>query len=686
MSLDAKLTLKNLGSDFAVDAYHHVDELSELFETTVEFLSTNAEIDLAEALGAEAALTLKDEDAEITFTGLACEAEQLTHVPGALSRYRLRIVPAEWLATKRRNTRIFQHLSIPEIIDEVYGFLGEGPAKKLSETYEPREYTVQYQESDDTFVKRLAAEVGIGFFFDHGNASRMTLFDDSRAELAGKRTAPFRAQRLGHEAREAHVQAARSALKLAAGKLSLRDFDHDKPALDLGTAHPASKPLANEAALEIYEHDVGTYKSESKGKAAAARMLEELRARADTMHLLASFPAPPGTELTLKEHPRDQLNKAFLVLRSEHSVRFGDVAENRVHVAPKDVRFRPERLSKPRIHGSQTAIVVGEDGEEIDVDDQGRVCVAFHWDRREKSAAPTRRLRVSQAWAGPGYGVMMLPRIGDEVIVSYLDGDPDEPLVVGRVHNGTAPPPLKLPGEKTRSIWQSKSTPNAEGHNHIIMEDQAGAELLDVRAQRDLNMHAERNASVSVGKAASENIGTTHTQTVGSNQTVGVGGSQGVNVSGDRSITAGGALTETSASHSIKSGPISMQGTVIGANAAALIAATAPVVSLHGDATVVATAPIISLSASGEATMSAPLAVVDGAGVAVLKGGAVAVVNSVTVSISAAGAVMIQGGGSVTVSAPHASVSGSVVDVSGGTVNVSGSGAVNVTGGTVAIN
>lgn len=686
MSLDAQLTLDDLEDDFAVDAYHYVDALSELFEATVEFLCSNAEVDLAKALGAAAALRLKEDAGAITFTGIVCEAEQLTAVPDGLSRYRVRIVPAEWLATKRRNTRIFQHLSIPDIIGEVYSFLGEGPAKKLSESYEEREYTVQYQETDDTFVKRLAAEVGIGFFFDHANKSRMTLFDDSTTDLAGSHAVPFRAQRLGKETREAHVHQARSALKLAPGKLSLRDFDHEKPALDLGAAHPAKKPLSNEGALEIYEHDVGTYKSGTKGNALAARMLDELRGHADTMHLIASFPAPAGTALTLREHPRDELNKAFLVLRSEHTVRFGEEADNRIHVAPKDAVFRPGRLAKPRIHGSQTAIVVGEDGEEIDVDDQGRVCVQFHWDRREKSAAPTRRIRVSQAWAGPGYGVMMLPRIGDEVIVSYLDGDPDEPLIVGRVHNGTAPPPLKLPGEKTRSIWQSKSTPNAEGHNYIIMEDQAGAELLDMRAQRDLNMHAERNATVSIGKAASENIGTTHTQTVGANQTVGVGGSQGVNVSGDRSITAGGALTETSASHSIKSGPISIVGTVIGVSGSGLVAVDAPVVSLHGGATVVATAPVINVSASGMATMSAPLAVVDGAAIAVLKAGATAIVNGTTVSISASGAVEIKGGGPVTVSGPHVTVSGSVVDVSGGTVNVGGGGAVNITGGTVSVN
>jgi type VI secretion system secreted protein VgrG len=197
--------------------------------------------------------------------------------------------------------------------------------------------------------------------------------------------------------------------------------------------------------------------------------------------------------------------------------------------------FRPAPLPKPRIHGTQTAFVVGAEGQEIDVDKYGRVEVEFRWDRRDKhSGGTSRRVRVAQGWAGAGFGFVMLPRVNEEVIVAYLDGDPDEPIIVGRVHNALVATPLKLPAEKAISVWRSRSTPKSDGYNEILMDDQAGAERLTMRAQRDFKQVVEHDAETIVGRNDS--------RTVKGNRTLTVLGNQAEKVTGDKSIDAGGAL------------------------------------------------------------------------------------------------------------------------------------------------
>jgi type VI secretion system secreted protein VgrG len=190
-------------------------------------------------------------------------------------------------------------------------------------------------------------------------------------------------------------------------------------------------------------------------------------------------------------------------------------------------RYMPRLLEEPRIHGIQTAVVVGAEGTEIDVDKLGRVLLAFRWDRRDpKSGAPTRRVRVSQGWSGTDRGFVTLPRVGDEVLVAYLDGDPANPLVVGRVHNAASVSPLKLPSEAAHSVWKSRSTPGGKGYNEIRMDDTAGAEKLTMHAQRDFKQVVENDAETVVGR----------------NETRTVKGNRTEKVKGDRTIEADGAL------------------------------------------------------------------------------------------------------------------------------------------------
>ncbi|WP_437977835.1 type VI secretion system tip protein TssI/VgrG [Sorangium sp. So ce295] len=246
-----------------------------------------------------------------------------------------------------------------------------------------------------------------------------------------------------------------------------------------------------------------------------------------TFECHTSFALGAGARFTVEGHPRADVNGQLLVIRSRCAVTEGadgrPARRNVLVCVPAGDPWRPARRPKPRIFGTQTAFVVGNKAgvDEIDVDEHGRVKVEFRWDRRDlHEGNPTRFVRVSQGWAGLDYGFVMLPRVNEEVIIAYLDGDPDEPVVVGRLHNAWSVAPLKLPAEKTRSIWKSKTSPGGEGFNQIMMEDKKGEELLELHAHRD------------------------NLVTAGANQTVDVGGDQKVHVAGKREDHVEGAVKE----------------------------------------------------------------------------------------------------------------------------------------------
>jgi type VI secretion system secreted protein VgrG len=223
-------------------------------------------------------------------------------------------------------------------------------------------------------------------------------------------------------------------------------------------------------------------------------------------------------------------------VRSCHTiVVFGQTARHVLECMERDSAFRAARLPKPRIHGTQTAMVVGAAGEEIDVDSFGRVQVEFRWDRRDlHTGSLSRRVRVAQGWAGAGYGFVMLPRVNEEVVIAYEDGDPDHPLVVGRVHNGAVKTPLNLPEQKTRSTWRSRSSPGGAGFNEIMMEDAAGSEMLSFHGHRDSGFFTGRNASTFVGQSQSVSVG--------AGQSLNVGGDQLTKVAGFADFSVGGVL------------------------------------------------------------------------------------------------------------------------------------------------
>ncbi|NUP12479.1 MAG: type VI secretion system tip protein VgrG [Polyangiaceae bacterium] len=705
--LNVKLSIDDVDQDLLVVAYKYRDELSQPFELEIEALFAESALDFEALLGAPTRARFLDEPFMPAVYGIIYEMEQLTKDVRGRSHYRIRIVPPFALLAHRIGHRIEQDKSLIDIAKAVAASCGEAPELKLSQTYPPREYTVQYGEADLAFAQRMLAEAGVGFFYDHGAKSVLTLFDDLSAAIQTKANVPYRPEE-GRIEGEPHVHFTNTSARLRPGRVSLSDYDYERPQLDLSGEQQPGASRKIEPALELFEVEIGDPKNEGQTKQLARRILEGLRVRATTSEIHSSFALPAGSELILRDAPRPDLAEPLVVLSSETSIRKFEGEQNtysRITVIPKKVAFRPARVPKPRIWGTQTAFVVGERGEEIDVDDQGRVKVVFHWDRRGiRDGAPTRRIRVSQAWAGPGYGLMTIPRIGDEVVVSYLDGDPDEPLIVGRVHNKKAPPPLQLPAQKTQSIWKSKSTPGAEGANHILLEDQAGEELLELSGQRDVHVHANRNYSRTVGQDetrvigghSEEDIKSYHNFHVGGPemikidgpQSVSIGPMQTIDVAGVQMTTVGGHQGMKSAMMSVESGPIGITGTTITTTGSAEIGSAAPVIAMDASAMLSGTAPQITLDATTTATIHAPIATITGDGIAALGSLGSTTVMGTTITISGGSSIDIGAGGTIIVSAAKVAVNGAAqVDVSAaGMVNISGTGAVNVTGGSVNIN
>jgi type VI secretion system secreted protein VgrG len=525
-------------SDLKVRRYELREAISELFELTVEVLSSDPQIDEHTVVGQAVVVDFGDEPFLKEIHGIVRQMEQRTAVPSGDSLYVWTVVPPLWLTTRRRDHRIFQNASVPEIIaavlaDATYGGRIAAPAQLLG-AHEPREYVVQYAETDWEFLSRLLADEGIASFFDHAGGSVWTLVDDTSASapsLTGSIpfSDPTNLNPVVAGASEApHVQtvAIRSGVETSA--VTLRDYDFEKPEFIL-EAKKASDAGAftNESPLEAYTFEVGKFTTQAPGDARAARLLEADRTARRRLLCTSSFALPPGTRMPLVDHPRADLAGDFLVVSARTVMEADSRGTHELTLMDLANRYRPAPRAKARIHGTQTAFVVGASGEEIDVDKHGRVIVALRWDRRDKQAGEiTRRVRVAQGWAGADRGFVMLPRIKDEVIVAYLDGDPDEPIIVGRVHNGLSTSPLQLPKDKAISVWRSKSTPGGDGYNQILMDDQAAAERLEIHAQRDYKLVVERDAETVIGRHDKRKVK----------------GDQGDRVDGDKSIDVKGKL------------------------------------------------------------------------------------------------------------------------------------------------
>ena len=600
-----------VGAGFKVQRYELREAVSTLFELTIEVLSSDPAIDMAAVVGQHVAVRFDDEPFLKELRGVVRHVAQRTAVPTGDSKYEWIIVPALWLTTQRRCHRIFQDLTAAEILalllaDPAYGGRILQAVERLGDEQATREYCVQYGETDHDFLFRLLAEDGIAAFFDHANGSAFTLTSSTReaTDLIGAPVPFSDAANLNPivaaNPGAPHVSAVTFSAGVTTSAATIRSWDFTRPALVLeeSTALKPQLALPNEGLLEAYTFEPGAIERSTSNKERSTKRLQALRALSRTLECETSFALPPGTRLTLADHPRADLNVDLLVVEAHTIAVFGEASRHVLTCIELRKLYLPPAWPKPRIHGTQTAIVVGAPGQEIDVDKFGRVQIEFHWDRRALHTGGTsRRVRVSQGWAGAGFGFVMLPRVNEEVIVTYLDGDPDEPIIVGRVHNAVVASPLQLPAEKMVSVWRSKSTPGGDGFNEIRMDDAAGAERLWMHAERDFKLEIGRNAHTTVTQDKSVTIGRNVTTNVVGDQTTDVVGmmattatagmafatSGNVNVSahGDLTLVAGGDRTD----HTV--GKESHRATSIKLNADDEIRLEAPAIMLNASAMMV---------------------------------------------------------------------------------------------------
>lgn len=481
------------------------ERISGLFQFTLEMVSEDNAIDFQSIVGKAVTVTLNLSNGEHHVNGVVGRfVQEETNL--RLTRYYAEIHPWLWLLTKTSDCRVFQNKSVPEILESVFSDLGLTDFRDdLKGQYEKREYCVQYNETTFNFVSRLMEEEGIFYYFEHdSNKHTLVLGDDSHANpTCSGLTAPVQyRQSLVDHTQDLTVTRCLVEEQVVSGAYQHDDFNFETPNTDLKVESKSDAPK-----FRVYEYPGGFLKKDAGEKQANLR-LDELEQPQKIIRgdgFVRAFCA--GHKFELKDHYRADVNKTYVLQSVSHAATQENYT-NSFTAFPSDLPFRPPRVTpKPTISGTQTAIVVGKAGEEIWTDKYGRVKVQFHWDQLGKNDENSSCwIRVDYGWAGKQWGGIFLPRIGQEVIVSYLEGDPDRPLVTGAVYNSEQVVPYTLPDEQTKSTVKTNSSKGGGGFNEIRFEDKKGSEELFFHAQKDQNIVVENDRTKKVLKNETNTI------------------------------------------------------------------------------------------------------------------------------------------------------------------------------------
>ena len=536
------------------------ERLSQPFHCELALLSEDGELDadkiLGKPLGVE--LTVAPSVPPRYFHGLVTEFAQ-TGLNERFHEYRAVLRPWYWFLTRTADCRIFQSKTVPEIFKDVCRQAGFSDLEMQLGSYDPREYCVQYRETDFNFLGRLLEQEGIFYYFEHSqNKHVLVLVDDVAKCKAAPQydSVPFYPRTASDALRERdHIQAWSFQKSFQPGSFASRDYDFVHPApIPAGTS--SISRAHNATSFEIYDFPADATQLTSAGVEHVAKLrVQEMQAA--QMVAQGSGDAAGlavGGLFKLTGHPRESLNIQYLIASTSIDLSAADYHAGggsggthfSIGVEAVDARevYRPPRLTpKPVVQGTQTAVVVGPKGEEIYTDEYGRIKVQFHWDRYGKlDESSSCFIRVGQMWAGKSWGAIHIPRIGQEVIVSFLEGDPDRPLVIGSVYNGSNKPPYTLPDNKTQSGVKSRSSLNGTGENcnEFRFEDKKGAEQVYLHAEKDQTIEVENDESHSVGHDRTKSIKHDETSSIGNNRTESVGANESIAVGKDRTESVGG--------------------------------------------------------------------------------------------------------------------------------------------------
>jgi len=544
------------------------EALSSLYEFRLELKSEEPDIDIQAVMGETCAIECKaDLFSSIRyFSGLVIGAAARGQ-SGKHWLYELRIAPKLWFASRRADFRIFQNLTVQAIADELLQQNAISYEWRLKNNYKTWEYLVQYGETDFAFLSRLFEGEGIYYWFEHGSdGEKMVLGDHFSAHeaFAGYDRIPFYPPDAAM-ADVDHYQEWCADREPESGCFKHTDYDFRHPSKDLTTEHNDPRGHLFDQ-YEIYAYP-GNYVEPDDGKNYATARLEALQRNQDTAVFEGNVRgAVPGCRFTLYNHPRADQNRDFLITSAQYEITNSDYeggpdteqGRYRVQIGaiPADRQYRPRlRTPRPRTHGAETAVVVGPEGSEIHTDEYGRVKVHFHWDRYgQRDGTDSCWIRVSYPWAGSNFGGIHIPRVGQEVIVDHEHGDPQRPIITGRVYNAQQTAPWELPANKTQSgiLTRTSLEGSSDTANALRFEDAKGEEEVWLHAEKDQRIEVENDETHLVGNDRTKTIGNNETTNVASDRTESVGNNETLNIGVDRTETVGGNETlSVGAAHAI---------------------------------------------------------------------------------------------------------------------------------------
>lgn len=541
-----KLEVK-IKEELSVRQFAASEGLSQMFSLQLAVMSPKPDIDLARIVGFDASLRIDSGKSNAAdrvryWTGI-CSHMELAHIAPQDQKadqlgtsehtYQMTVVPRLFLLSQRTNYRIFQHQSVVEIVEALLEEWDVERAWKVDKKSYPKlEYRVQYGESDLKFITRLLEEAGITFWFPDNDKKGSVLTLSDALHSGEARAAKLRFVDNPNESQaQEYITDIEMTLEVHPGLYTVRDFDPRKPAINL-LGQSSGKAPANEGKYEFFHFQQGAFLAEvdnksgdtpvadqdgaarydpKRGSRYAQRLFDADRHdRKEIEFATNTTDLWPGLVFQIEQHPHPDLSSSAKLLTTSLQIQGSatDAWETTGEAVFANQPYRPAEVTdKPIARGVQSATVVGPKDKEIFTDEFGRVRVHFPWDRLSKrNDKSSCWIRVAQGWAGSGFGMVNLPRIGQEVLVSFLGGDPDTPIVTGRVFNATQPHPYPLPEHKTRSTWRSSSSPGSRGFNEVMFEDQKGFELVSVQAQRDKHQLVKNDETLTVMNDRSERI------------------------------------------------------------------------------------------------------------------------------------------------------------------------------------
>jgi type VI secretion system secreted protein VgrG len=682
-------------SKLLLESYTGHEAISELFSFQLELLSEDKNIDFAAILGQRFRFGVAGpEGAEARhIEGIVTSFAQLP-AQQRVARYRAVVSPSIWKLTRIRRSRIFQHQTVPDTLKAVLS--GFDVVYDLRATYKPREYCVQYRESDFEFISRLMEEEGIYYFFKQtGDGDKLVLADSpvSHPEIAGDPELTYD-ELEGGERDEARIFDWQKTQRWDSGKFTLRDhcfelphnqLQADKeilPDVQVGKVKHKLNVSGNSPGLEVYDYPGGYAKHlecsgaddlspiTEESKSFAATGMERIEAAQfvirgqSNVHLLI-----PGYRFTLARHFNG--DGQYVITSVSHAAHEGafqstERGERQDHFTniftciPMALRFRPQcSTPRPRVQGCQTAYVTGPSGEEIYTDKYGRVKVQFHWDREgtndDKSSC---WVRVASYWAGKQWGAIHLPRIGQEVIVDFMEGDPDRPIVVGSVYNAENMPPYALPDHKTQSTLKSRSSLGGgdDNFNEIRFEDKKGSEEVYFQAEKDLNSLVKNDETRDVKHDRTVKIEHDDTKTVTNDLTLTVNHDRKGTIANDDTLTVNHDRKATIANNDSETIGKDQTRTVSGSSTSTVMKDSTETVLGNESVTIAKSQTVTIASSESHTTASSRTTTI---------GASDSTTVAATVTLMAGGGVTITSGGPVSITAPAISIAAPMVQVAG---------------------